>query len=155
MYKFKDFLPLILLFSLISAGSWYLSEGNLMFFMQMFMGLFFLCFGFLKVIKLKAFAKAYSMYDVISSRIYVYGFIYPFIELTFAWLYLTGTYLSYTNIAVLVVMSISALGVYLKLRKGEEIMCACLGTVFKLPMTWVTLVEDVLMAAMAVMLLSI
>jgi hypothetical protein len=31
--------------------------------------------------------------------------------------------------------------------------CACLGTVFKLPMTYVTVVEDLLMVAMAAVML--
>ncbi len=53
--------------------------------------------------------------------------------------------------AVFVVMLVGAYGVYLKLKEHEEIPCACLGTVFKVPMTWVTLGEDLLMAGMALM----
>lgn len=51
------------------------------------------------------------------------------------------------------VMLIGAYGVYRKLRAHEEIPCACLGTVFKVPMTWVTLGEDLLMAGMALFLI--
>jgi hypothetical protein len=50
-------------------------------------------------------------------------------------------------------MGIGAIGVYIKLLKKEEIPCACLGTVFKVPMIWVTLAEDLLMVAMAVIML--
>jgi hypothetical protein len=46
-------------------------------------------------------------------------------------------------------MLVSAAGVARELWKGREIMCACLGVVFKIPMTYVTLLEDLLMAAMA------
>ena len=53
------------------------------------------------------------------------------------------------------VMTVGAIGVGRALRRTERIPCACLGTVFKLPMTKITLFEDLLMAAMALaMLLS-
>jgi len=57
------------------------------------------------------------------------------------------------SVLVIPVMLIGALGVYQKLRAGEEVPCACLGTVFTIPMTWVTLGEDLLMASMALVLL--
>jgi hypothetical protein len=50
-------------------------------------------------------------------------------------------------------MIIGALGVGLKLAKHEKFRCACLGTALNLPLTNLTLVEDLLMAAMAVMLI--
>ena len=50
-------------------------------------------------------------------------------------------------------MAISSIGVAIELSKKKEIMCACLGVVFKLPMTYVTLLEDLLMAAMALIML--
>jgi hypothetical protein len=46
-------------------------------------------------------------------------------------------------------MLIGAAGVWRELRKNNQIPCACLGVVFKIPMTWVTFIEDVAMAAMA------
>ena len=60
-----------------------------------------------------------------------------------------------TNWITLVLMLMSAVGVFNELRKGKEIVCACLGTLFKIPMTYVTLVEDLLMAAMAAWMLLI
>ncbi|MDP3725587.1 MAG: hypothetical protein Q8R36_00140 [bacterium] len=48
-----------------------------------------------------------------------------------------------------------ALGVFLKLRDGEVVPCACLGVVFKIPMTWVTFIEDLLMAVMAAFMLFV
>lgn len=158
-YTVKDFLPLILIFMAITALSilWVNAfSGGFMRWMEVFMGLFFVVFGLFKIFNLKGFADAYRMYDVIAMKYPKYGYVYPFIELTFGALYLLGIFSLFTNIATLFVMSISAVGVYLKLEKKEKIMCACLGVVFKVPMTWVTLTEDLLMALMAgVMLLLI
>ena len=57
------------------------------------------------------------------------------------------------NIATLVVMGVSTLGVVRSLVKKQKIRCACLGTVFNLPMSVVTLVEDLLMVGMSTAML--
>lgn len=158
-YTIKDFLPLLAVFTgiIILSLLWVNAfSGGFMRWMEVFMGLFFVVFGFFKVFNLKGFADAYRMYDVIAMKYPKYGYVYPFIELVLGVLYLLGIFSLFTNIATLLVMSISAAGVYLKLKKKEKIMCACLGVVFKVPMTWVTLTEDLLMALMAgVMLLLV
>ncbi|MBI4369580.1 MAG: hypothetical protein HY547_05055 [Elusimicrobia bacterium] len=51
-------------------------------------------------------------------------------------------------------MVISSVGVIQKLREKEEIPYACLGMVFKVPMTWVTFAEDLLMAAEALLMIG-
>lgn len=152
-YTIKDFTPLIIIFTLIlglSIGLPVISGGDFMDGMRYFMGGFFVTFGLLKVIKLKSFAEAYQMYDVVAMRSKTYAHAYPFIELALGIFFFIGFKPFLTNWITLLVMLVSAIGVYLKLRKKEKIMCACLGTVFKVPMTWVTLFEDLLMAAMAI-----
>ena len=52
-------------------------------------------------------------------------------------------------------MLIGSLGVLRALLDKRAIRCACLGTAIKLPMTTVTLVEDLGMAAMAAVMLVI
>jgi hypothetical protein len=46
-------------------------------------------------------------------------------------------------------MAVSSIGVIQSVFQKRKIRCACLGTVFNLPMSTVTLVEDGLMIAMA------
>jgi hypothetical protein len=55
----------------------------------------------------------------------------------------------------IVVMSFSAVGVIRAVTHGNKIPCACLGTVFNLPMSTVTIVEDVGMVFMAGIMLSL
>jgi len=155
-YTIKDFIPLIVIFGIIlglSIVGTLASGGDWMDGMRYFMGGFFTVFGLLKVSKLKAFAEAYQMYDIIAMRSKAYAFTYPFIELALAVLFFTNFSPLFTNWVTLAVMLVSAIGVYIKIQKKEKIMCACLGTVFKVPMTWVTLFEDLLMAAMAVVMI--
>lgn len=158
-YTIKDFMPLIVIFSVILLLSIFgtkITGGDWMDGMRFFMGGFFLVFGLLKLSKLKAFAEAYQMYDIIAMRSKAYALAYPFIEVMLAIFFFINFKPLLTNWITLVLMLVSAVGVYLKLLKREKIMCACLGTVFKVPMTWVTLFEDLLMAGMAiVMILSL
>lgn len=46
-------------------------------------------------------------------------------------------------------LGVSAIGVAQALMAKRKIVCACLGAVFKIPITKVTLLEDVLMFLMA------
>jgi copper chaperone CopZ len=114
-----------------------------------FMGAFFLAFSFFKLLDLQGFADNYRSYDVLAKRIPAYGYVYPFIELLLGIAYVTAFQPFTTNLVTLVVMSVSSVGVIQSLLNKRKIRCACLGTVFNLPMSTVTLVEDGLMVAMA------
>jgi hypothetical protein len=54
------------------------------------------------------------------------------------------------------VMSISIIGVLQSVLNKRKIKCACLGAVFNLPMSTITIIEDALMIGMsAVMLVTL
>ncbi len=156
-YSIKDFLPLISIVLIIIAltmgkhmvtDSWSAHTC-----MTNFMGFFFLVFGIFKIINLKNFASAYAMYDLIASKSRIYSLMYPFIELALGLLYLTDLFPLFTHVCTMILMLISAAGVGYALYRGDHLVCACLGTVFKIPMTYVTLLEDLLMAFMAFLML--
>jgi len=121
--------------------------------MRHFMAGFFFVFSFFKLLNLRAFADAYRMYDVVAMRWPAYGFVYPFIELGLGAAYLANLQPVAVNLVTLVVMGVSTLGIVRSLMKKQKIRCACLGTVFNLPMSFITLVEDLLMVAMAAAML--
>lgn len=122
-------------------------------FMSQFMAGFFLVFSFFKMLDLRGFASSYAMYDVLAKKLPIYGYIYPFIELVLGSLYLLGYRPMLVNIITLLVMLFSSIGVILAVTNKQKIRCACLGTGFNLPMTTVTIIEDLLMAAMAAVML--
>ncbi len=121
--------------------------------MSDFMAGFFLVFSFFKLLNLSGFVQAYRGYDLIAAKSAAYAWAYPFIELALGVAYLTRWQPQVTHWATLAVMLVSAAGVLNALRNRQLIECACLGTVFKLPMSKVTLIEDLSMAAMAVAML--
>jgi len=110
---------------------------------------FFLCFSYFKLINVKGFAESYSMYDIVAKRIKVWGYIYPFVELALGIEYVLDFNPLYTNIATIAIMGISSIGVIESVANKKKIQCACLGAVFNLPMSTLTIIEDLLMVVMA------
>lgn len=122
--------------------------------MANFMGGFFVAFSFFKLLNLRGFVDAYQTYDVLARLVRAYGYAYPFIELGLGVAYIARLAPVVTSLVTLLVMLVSAVGVTQALLQKRRIRCACLGTVFNLPMTKVTFVEDALMAGMALVMLA-
>ncbi len=117
--------------------------------MRHFMAGFFLVFSFFKMLDVPTFAASYSSYDVVARRWLGWGYAYPFVELALGALFLLNFNPVATNGLTFVVMGISTVGVVQSLLAKRRFQCACLGAVFNLPMSKVTLFEDVLMMAMS------
>lgn len=155
----KSYLPIVLIFGYIAGITLliqYIQESfNWMQWMSHFMAGFFFVFSFFKLMNLKGFAEGYQTYDIVAKKIQVWGFVYPFVELALGISFLIGFEPLGTNIATLVIMGVSSIGVIQSLLKKTPFQCACLGTVIKLPLSKVTLFEDLLMVAMsAIMIIS-
>ena len=149
----ESYKPIFLIFGFISAITLlvpFQSESfNFRQWIQHFMAGFFLTFSFFKLLNLKGFAESYVMYDVIAKRIPVWAYLYAFIELGLGFAFLIGFNLFITNLITFIVMSISIIGVLQSVFNKKKIQCACLGAVFNLPMSTVTIIEDALMIAMS------
>ena len=155
---FNTYKPLLLLLfyiTLISTIAVWVYNYPLHGGMSIFMALFFLSFSFFKFLDLKGFAESYAMYDIVAQRWKTYGFIYPFIEFALGIAYLIQFNPIFTNVTAIIVMGISSIGVIRSVLNKQKIKCACLGAVFNLPMSTVTIVEDTMMVGMAAMTLII
>lgn len=154
---FATYKPILLIFAFITGISIITarmqSEIHWMLCLNNFMAGFFLTFSFFKLLNVKAFTESYSMYDIVAKRIKAYGFIYPFIELALGISFLTEFNPFITNLATLIIMSISIIGVLQSVLNKQKIQCACLGAVFNLPMSTVTVIEDALMIIMSAVML--
>lgn len=150
---FKTYQPLLLVFAYILLITLVIEAANGDFvlhrWMPHFMAGFFLIFSFFKLLDVKGFASSYAMYDLLAKRLPAYGLLYPLIELALGIAYILNWQPLYTNLATFLVMSFSSIGVILAVVNKQKIRCACLGAVFNLPMSTVTIIEDILMAAMA------
>ena len=150
--------PVLLVFAFIT-GLTLLNEAasggfHWMRWMSMFMAGFFLVFSFFKLLDLTSFASSYASYDVIARKWFAWGYIYPFVELALGVMFFLNADMLLTNSLTFVVMSISSIGVVQSLIKKRRIRCACLGAVFNLPMSTITLIEDLLMVAMSAAMIA-
>ena len=153
----ETYKPVLLIFAYISGITLLVeySTGGFswMSWMNHFMAGFFLVFSFFKLINLKGFAESYSMYDVVAKNWNAWGYIYAFTELALGIAFLTGFNPIITNLVTLAVMSISLIGVLQSVLNKRKIKCACLGAVFNLPMSTITIIEDALMIIMSTFML--
>ncbi|MEN0050361.1 MAG: MauE/DoxX family redox-associated membrane protein [Bacteroidota bacterium] len=150
--------PLIMIVGFI-AGITFLAQYpfddfSAMLWMRHFMAGFFIVFAFFKLLNLEGFANSYQMYDIVAARWRTWGYIYPFVELGLGILYLINIAPAFTNWTTIIVLGVSSIGVIKSNLDKRQIKCACLGDVFNLPMSTVTIVEDLTMVAMAVGMLA-
>lgn len=118
-----------------------------------FHGVFFITFAFSKLLNLQGFSTSYRMYDVIAAKWKRWGYVYPFVELGLGILYQINILPFETNIATAIILGINSIGVIQSNMHKRNIKCACLGDVFNLPMSTVTIVENLTMVAMAIIMI--
>jgi len=146
---FARVFPWVLAVVLIGGSIWaYLGD-----FMILYMGIFFILFSLMKMLDWSGFVKAFAQYDLIAKNVSFYGWLYPGIELTLGVLYLTNTFITGAAWATVFIMGIGAIGVGKNLLSKNQVKCACLGTKINVPLTKVTLLEDIIMVAMASIIL--
>lgn len=117
--------------------------------MNQFMAGFFLVFSAFKLLDIHGFAEGYATYDLLAKRCFNYGYIYPFLELGLGILYLGNWMPTMTLSLTVIIMGFSSIGVINSLLKKQKFNCACLGTLLKVPLSMITLVEDLLMVILA------
>ena len=131
-------------------AQWPFAEGwDAMLWMRHFMAGFFLVFSGFKLLNLRGFAESYRMYDLVAARWKAWGLVYPFVELGLGVMYLMDLAPFVANLTTAIVLGVSSIGVIRSVLNRTEIRCACLGDVFNLPMSTVTIVEDLTMGGMA------
>ncbi len=151
---FNTYKPVLLIFALVGTVSLILGVEQGMFswmtFLRVFMAGFFLVFSFFKLLDISAFAESYAMYDIVAKRFPVWGKMYPFVELGLGLAFVADIAPVAMNWITLIVMSVSIVGVLQQVLNKRAIRCACLGTVFQLPMSTITIIEDGLMIVMSI-----
>jgi copper chaperone CopZ len=148
---FATYYPLLLVMALIAIVP--LATGTFMGWMMGFMAGFYIVFGAFKLLDVPAFARSYAQYDIIAKHVPAWGYAYPFVELALGFGFLFWLDMRLLSWAALILSLIGAAGVIQANLSKQTIQCACLGTVFKLPMSVVTVVENLGMAAMAAWML--
>lgn len=153
----KEYIKFAAVVVAITVIAWFLASnygaGGWTEYLRWFMGVFFLVFAGFKFIGYRMFALMFAGYDVVAKRFRAYAYAYPFIELGLAILYLGDLVPVGRDVATVIIMGIGSVGVFQEIKKRSGIHCACLGNVIKLPLSTVSLVEDIGMGLMAFVML--
>lgn len=153
LFLIAGFIMVVSFLTSFHVGIYEMKHFELRMFLHNFMTGFFLVFSFFKLLDVKAFAESFQMYDLLAAKVPFYGKLYPFIELTLGLLCLIHFQEKYVYIADIIIMGFGALGVIQSVVDKRKIKCACLGTVFNLPMSTVTIIENSLMVIIGIILL--
>ena len=152
-FSLISYKPLILIVLFIAGvcllAQYPFNEFDVHKYMRHFMAGFFIVFSFFKLLDIEGFAGSYSMYDLLAEKWKGWAYIYPFIELGLGISYLIDYMPWYTNLTCLLVLAFSSIGVIKSNLDNRKIQCACLGSVFNLPMSFITILENALMMSMA------
>lgn len=105
------------------------------------------------MLDLQGFADSYRMYDILARKFPFWAKLYPFVELGLGIAFLMNLSPVMINLVTLLVMLVSIVGVIQSVLNRKAIQCACLGAVFNLPMSTVTIVEDGWMILMSIVML--
>lgn len=126
-------------------------------FMSDFMAVFFITFAAFKFVNIELFAHTYRQYDIIAKNFVPWSYAFPFVEAFLGFWYLLSEGRATLNLLTMIVTGTAAIGVFQEIRRRpkSKFMCACLGTVIRLPLSKVSLVEDVVMFAIATIMLVI
>ena len=150
MNKFSSYKPLFIIFLYIIFATACLPFVEVDNYMQNFMGLILLTFSYFKIINLQKFSESFIQYDPLAKIFKPYSSLYPFLEVILGIGFLTSYNIKYVSILTALVTGIGAFGIYKTIKNRQIIECACLGMVFKLPLSRVSLIENLAMFAMSV-----
>ena len=128
---------------------------TMLLFMHSFMGFFLCCFAMLKLFHPHHFADGFAMIDLLAKKFKPYGYVYPYLELILGLGYFSHYKPVWVYSATIILLSFSAIGVINALIKGIDINCPCMGSILEVPVSTVTLVEDIGMIVMAIILLGL
>ena len=110
--------------------------------------------GMQKLRDIEGFTTMFLNYDLLARKWVPYAYIYPFVE-TGAGILMTGMILTWVSApAALLVASIGAISVFKAVYIDKrELKCACVGGNSNVPLGFVSLTENLMMVAMAIVML--
>ena len=114
-----------------------------------YMGIIYIVFGFLKLYDIDKFVNVFRKYDIIANKVEFWAWLYPFIEILLGISLLSDVFVNKTMKITLVLMVISIISVSISLLKKQNLRCGCLGTFFHIPLSYVTISENLAMLALS------
>jgi len=121
---------------------------------EWFISISMVLLGLQKLQDINRFATMFLNYDLLAQRWVRYGYIYPFVETAAGLLMMAGVLTWVSAPAALFVSVIGAVSVFKAVYiDRRDLKCACVGGDSKVPLGFVSLTENIMMAGMAIWML--
>lgn len=119
-----------------------------------FMGFFLCLLSLLKLMDLKSFQQSFRNYDLLTQKIPQYALIYPFLELFSGLGFLSGLFPIATGSIALFAGFLGAFSVFKAVFiEKKNLNCACVGAKHNVPLGFISLSENGVMAIMGFLIL--
>ena len=122
-------------------------------FLNDFMAGFFLIFSVLQINTLNSKKEALRKYDPIAKKFPWYAEVYPFVFLFFGVALHTNSIPIIVSVFTILMLGIQTCGIIKALKKGTRVLCACAGTKFSIPLSYVAVTQNGIMITMAVLII--
>ncbi len=148
----SQFYPLGLTFLFVLGGAsiTQASAFEVRTFLSNLMGILLITFAYLKLLNPQGFRNTFAKYDLIAFHVPLYGYFYPWLELSLGIFYCLHLYSLIINSLTIFFLGINMVQVARALFLKKSLECACMGSLgFKLPLSYITISEDLIMIVMA------
>lgn len=126
----------------VRAGEWFVAFAMVLLAQQ-------------KLRDVESFSSMFLNYDLLAQRWVPYGYVYPFAELTAGVLMAAGVLTGVAAPLSLVIGGVGAISVFKAVYVDRrELKCACVGGDSNVPLGFVSLLENLMMVAMAIWMLA-
>lgn len=115
-------------------------------------GTILLLLGIVKLYNLSSFVSTFNKYDIIGAHIPLYAYIYPFLEIILGILFIKQSSIK-LYIFTIVFIFINILGVIKGLQSKHKLKCGCMGSLFDLPLSYLTIIENLFILVKTIILI--
>jgi len=150
--SFKDkvltYLPVFYVYAfslLISLNIVFFYDLNIRSLFLYFLGFFSLTFGILKFINLNSYIDSLLEYDFIAQRFKFYAYLIPVFEIVFGVLFVLQKEYLLIEYLCIIFFTLNIVVIANALEKRRNFTCACMGGLFKIPLSYVSLLESLTM----------
>jgi hypothetical protein len=148
-FSYRSYLPIIYVYILTlflaSLVSRFFNFNLFTDQVSIFLGIFSLVFSIFKLYRLENYVEALAEYDFLTQKFKPYGYAFPFFEFTFGVMFLFRVENLSTEITCLFLFTLNLISVLNALTKKRKFVCACLGDLIKVPLSYVSLIENLTM----------
>lgn len=154
----KSYRPVIALFSvaaLMSLAVTALAPAGAFMVLERFIAISMVLLGLQKLKDVEAFSTMFLNYDLLARRVVPYSYAYPYLETAAGLSMLAGVGVWLSAPVALVIGGIGAISVFQAVYiERRELACACVGGNTNVPLGPVSLLENVMMVAMAIWMIA-